>query len=99
MAKNKIIAFGTYIGVYGQYEVEMEDNKPVIRHEGALIPEATADFEKHLDNPMPMGGTYYPERNTLLNAYGVLEKLFFDDNPELITLGEIGEIPDDGEIY
>lgn len=59
-----------------------------------------AKFRMHLKNPPPMGGTYYPEENSMLNAFNVLENAFFDHVTSVEAEGDIGEVPhESGLIY
>lgn len=41
----------------------------------------------------PIGGSYYPDVNTLLCAYNVLENHFFDSLESIEVVGELEEIP------
>lgn len=41
----------------------------------------------------PIGGTYYPEKNTMLAVKSVLENIFFDELLAIDVTGDIGTIP------
>lgn len=41
----------------------------------------------------PIGGTYYPEKNTMLAVKAVLENIFFDEIFNIEVIGDIGSIP------
>lgn len=53
------------------------------------------EFNGLLKNAPAMGGTYYPQPNTLLAAYSVFESSFFDEGShiDLEIVGDIGIIP------
>lgn len=48
----------------------------------------------------PIGGTYYPEKESILNVLNVIENWFFDRpvNAEVID-EDIQEIPSEGKVY
>ncbi|MEF9917688.1 MAG: hypothetical protein RR310_07250 [Eubacterium sp.] len=41
----------------------------------------------------PIGGTFYPEKNTMLAVKSVLENIFFDELLDVDVTGDIGTIP------
>lgn len=41
----------------------------------------------------PIGGTYYPEKSTMLAIKSVLETIFFDELFDIDVTGDIGTIP------
>ena len=59
------------------------------------------ELSELLEDPKPMGGTYYPPVDSLLNAYNILQYHFFDESTEDIKVeGEIEEIPhEEGTVY
>lgn len=46
----------------------------------------------------PIGGTYYPDVNTLLCAYNVLENHFFDSLESIEVDGDLEEIPNEKDL-
>lgn len=58
-------------------------------------------FRNELEKRKPIGGTFYPKTNSLLNAYNVLNSgRFFDELISIKVEGEIEEIPfEKGKIY
>lgn len=48
----------------------------------------------------PLGGTYYPEADSMLGAYTILTNDFFDELISIDVEGDIGTIPyEEGVIY
>lgn len=90
---NKVIAKGTYFGHEMTIEAFIEDGMLIVLAEGAEIDWIQRDFDERVKHQRPMGGTYYPEPNSLLSAYNVLKHSFFDSKPEITVQGDIGEIP------
>lgn len=79
--------------------VEFELKKVLFNgQEDELLEEELSEM---LEHPKPVGGTYYPPTDTLLNALNILQYYFFDDAAEEIAVeGEIEEIPhEEGRIY
>ena len=58
-----------------------------------LTEEITNRINKELDKERAMGGTFIPERNSLLNIYNVLQYHVFNKNPKVIVKGDIGTMP------
>lgn len=58
-------------------------------------------YDLYMDYIPAMGGTFYPDRNTMLAVFSVLTHWFFDDNKYEIEIeGDIGTIPyEEGVIY
>lgn len=76
-------------------EVELIDDELIVEPE-----EYQERFDEMLQNPTPIGGTYYPPTNTLLAAYNVMKNMFFDKEPDVEVIGELEEIPyEEGIIY
>lgn len=76
-------------------EVELIDGELIVEPE-----EYQERFDEMLQNPTPIGGTYYPPTNTLLAAYNVMKNMFFDEEPDVEVIGELEEIPyEEGIIY
>ena len=93
----KITAKGKKYGF--KLTVEFELNKVLFDgQEDKLLEEELSEL---LEDPKPMGGTYYPPVDTLLNALNILQYHFFDEPAEEISVeGEIEEIPyEEGKIY
>ena len=90
----KVIASGIYFGNRITVEVVLEDGTLLILMDGEF---EVPDIQKRLDELIKvqpaMGGTYFPDENSLLAAYNVLKHTFFDTLEEIIVEGDIGEIP------
>ena len=53
-----------------------------------------------LEEPEPIGGTYYPEKYEPLNVYYTLKDRYFDKLLEIEVEGDLGTIPfEKGVIY
>lgn len=50
-------------------------------------------FDMLLDKDLPIGGTYYPEKGSLLAAHNILENHFFDKLIRIEPEGELEKIP------
>lgn len=96
----KIIATGTF-GVNEHVVVcEEIDDKIRVTFDGEENTLFRKVLEALLDVTMPMGGTYYPERGTMLAYYHVLNTVYFGKLLDLKTEGDIGQIPyEDGVVY
>ena len=46
-----------------------------------------------LENPEPLGGTYWPEKFDPINVYYTLKDRYFDELEKLEVDGDLGEIP------
>ena len=62
------------------------------------------ELQKHLaeciEKQPAMGGTYFPEPDSMLAAFNVLNSIFFDSLEEISVDGDIGEIPyEENTIY
>ena len=74
--------------------VEGKDNDYTIEVEPEYLKEEiTNRINEELDREHAMGGTFIPERNTLLNIYNVLQFFLFEEKPKVIVKGDIGTIP------
>lgn len=93
----KIIAKGKKYG--SDLTVEFDTKK--ILFDGQEDPLLEDELCELLENPKPIGGTYYPPVDSLLNAMNILQYHFFDESTEDITVeGDIEEIPyEKGKIY
>lgn len=89
----RIKAIGKRSGIKIQVEVFMENGSPVIEVDGDYDETLQEEFNELLKNIQPIGGTYYPQPNTLLAAYSVLQLSFFDNIVDVEVIGDIGEIP------
>jgi hypothetical protein len=87
---NKLIATGVLNGTEIELEVELINGKLIVND-----PILQQDLDYHLENAEPIGGTYYPPKNTLLAAYSVLNSNFFDvgSNVNIEVIGELEKIP------
>lgn len=51
-------------------------------------------FQMQRQNAPAMGGTFYPQKDSMLAAYSVFQSSFFDELPELLEVdGDIGTVP------
>lgn len=93
----KIIAKGKKHGF--KVTVEFELNKVLFNGQNDRLLEN--ELSEMLEDPKPVGGTYYPPVESLLNVMNILQYHFFDDTAEKITVeGEIEEIPyEEDKIY
>lgn len=89
----RIKAIGKRNGIEMDVEVIMEDGSPLISIDGDYDETLQEEFNELLKNVQPIGGTYYPQPNTLLAAYSVLQLSFFDNIVDVEVIGDIGEIP------
>lgn len=89
----KIIAKGKYHGSKAVAECSLQDGSPIIEVDGEFNEWIQEEFETKLEKPDPLGGTYYPPKDSLLAAFSVLQSSFFDDEPETTVEGDIGQIP------
>lgn len=100
----KITATGIYQGNRISVEAFKEAGSIVLLVDGFAHAEIQNDFQEKLQTAPAMGGTFYPDRNSLLAAYSVLESSFFDPGTpvEMKAEGDIGKIPTydiDGIVY
>ena len=98
----KIIASGIYCGDRITVEVVVEDGTLLILmdEEEEEVPDLQKRFDELIKVQPAMGGTYFPNENSLLTAYNVLQHTFFDTLEEITVEGDLGEIPhEDGVIY
>ena len=91
----KIIAKGIYSGEESIAEVVLLNGSLHIELNFEFIELVQNRFNQLLETSPPMGGTYYPPKNSMLAAYSVLESTFFDDGSPVILKveGDIGKIP------
>lgn len=89
----RIKAIGKRNGIEMDVEVFMEDGSLLISISGDYDETLQEEFNELLKNVQPIGGTYYPQPNTLLAAYSVLQLSFFDNIVDVEVIGDIGEIP------
>lgn len=96
----KVKATGIYLGNQISVEVTQEDGTLVILMDDNESGELQKHLEQCLARQPAMGGTFFPEQNSLLAAFNVLQNTFFDSLEEITVEGEIEEIPlEDGKIY
>lgn len=78
-------------GIRGGATLEVTAEK--IDNEIVIDPECYQDEYYRLAKiQRPVGGTYYPDENTLISAYNVLENHFFDKLID-ITADDVEQIP------
>lgn len=89
----RVKAIGKRNGIEMDVEVFMEDGSLLISIDGDYDETFQEEFNELLKNVQPIGGTYYPQPNTLLAAYSVLQLSFFDNIVDVEVIGDIGKIP------
>ncbi len=96
----KVIATGIYFGHRITVEAIFEDGMIVILVDEMEVPHIQEHFDELVKVQPAMGGTYFPDENSLLAAYNVLQNTFFDTLEEISVEGDIGEIPyEEDKIY
>ena len=96
----KIIATGIYFGHRITLEAVFEDGTVVILMNEMEVPHIQKRFDELVKVQPAMGGTYFPDENSLLAAYNVLQNTFFDILEDITVEGDIGEIPyEEGKVY
>ena len=96
----KVIASGIYCGNRITVEAVVEDGTLLILMDEKEVPELQKRFDELIKVQPAMGGTYFPDENSLLAAYNVLQRTFFDALEKISVEGDIGEIPcEEGKIY
>ncbi len=97
---DKVLASGIYLGNRISVEAFKQDGAITLLVDGVQQKEIQADFEQRLNHAPAMGGTFYPEPDTLLAAFSVLEQSFFDKLHSIRVEGELEEIPnEENQIY
>lgn len=89
----KVIASGIYCGNRITVEVVIEDGTLLILMNEKEVPDLQKRFDELVKVQPAMGGTYFPDENSLLTAYNVLKYTFFDTLEEISVEGELEEIP------
>ena len=85
----KIVAIGTFLG----------EKQTIVFEDGEFETE-NLWLDSLLENPQPIGGTYYPEKYDPLNVYFTLKDRYFDKLTSIEVEGELGTIPfEEGTIY
>lgn len=96
----KVIASGIYCGNRITVEAVVEDGTLLILMDEKEVPELQKRFDELVKVQPAMGGTYFPDENSLLAAYNVLQHTFFDALKKISVEGDIGEIPNEkGMVY
>lgn len=94
----KVIASGIYCGNRITVEAIVEDGTLVILMNEKEVPDLQKRFDELIKVQPAMGGTYFPDENSLLAAYNVLQYTFFDVLDEITVEGDIGEIPNENDV-
>lgn len=94
----KVIASGIYCGNRITVEAIVEDGTLVILMDEKEVPDLQKRFDELIKVQPAMGGTYFPDENSLLTAYNVLGHTFFDTLEEISVEGDIGEIPHESDV-
>ena len=96
----KVIASGIYCGNRITVEAVVGDGTLLILMNEKEVPDIQKRFDELIKVQPAMGGTYFPDENSLLAAYNVLQHIFFDTLEEISVEGDIGEIPyEENTIY
>lgn len=96
----KVIASGIYCGDRITVEAVVEDGTLLILVDENEVPDLQKRFDELIKVQPAMGGTFFPDENSLLAAYNVLQHTFFDTLEEINVEGDIGEIPyEENTIY
>lgn len=96
----KIIATGIYCGHRITVEATLEDGTIVIQTDEQEVPEIQKRFDELVKVQPAMGGTFFPDEDSLLSAYNVLQNTFFDTLEDISAEGDVGEIPmEEGVVY
>lgn len=96
----KVIASGIYCGHRITVEAVVEDGTLLILIDEEEVPDIQKRFDELVKVQPAMGGTYFPDENSLLAAYNVLQHTFFDTLENISVEGDIGEIPSEkGVVY
>lgn len=88
---SKISATGKHSGEY--LHIVVEDGKTFVDDEESDIYDYLLKEVVH-----SIGGTYYPEKGSMLNIYNNLQFNFFEDRPKIKVDGDIGEIPSSEDV-
>lgn len=85
-------------GIKGGATLEVTAEK--IDNEIVIEPECYQDeYYRLAETQRAVGGTYYPDKNTLMSAYNVLQNHFFDELID-ITADDTEQIPyEAGKVY
>lgn len=97
---SKITAQGKFRGTIIIVEVTLEGNEQIVRVNEEIDEDFQRYYDKLMESPPPMGGTYYPPEDSLLAVYNILENALFDEAPRIEVDGVLEEIPyEKGLIY
>lgn len=85
----KIVAVGTFL-----------DKKQTIVFKDGEFETENFYLDSLLENPRPIGGTFYPEKYDPLNVYFTLKDRYFDKLISIDVEGDLGTIPfEESTIY
>lgn len=91
-----IVAKGAIGGRFGTIEVLGTDGDLTVT---TNEPQWGQRFNQMVNQPPPLGGTYYPRPRSLLAAVSVLQRGFFDSPPGEVTVeGPLEAIPYEGGV-
>ena len=77
-------------GENGSYEIKLSNCDEIHR---TMVLESLREYH-------PVGGTYWPEKNTMLHVFNTLSDYTFDKLIEIDCDGELEEIPyEEGVVY
>ena len=74
-------------------EVELKDGELIILFDGLDDDISEYIFRQELSRQHPIGGTYYPPVNSLMNALNVLRTRMFESVESVEIIGDIGTVP------
>ena len=90
---DKVIAKGIYCSNTITVEAVIEKGKLKIYVDEKEIPDIQNKIDDLVKSQVAIGGTFYPDDNSLLAAYNVLKYTFFDSLLQIQVQGNIGKIP------
>ena len=97
---SKITAIGKLFGEKIKVECEKTNGEIIISVNGEEDEFVEEYIETLLSKRYPVGGSYCPPENSMLNVWNVLKYRFFDELISIEVEGEIEEIPfEKGKIY
>lgn len=97
---SKITVVGKFFGEQIEIECEKTNNEIITSVDGEENEFVEEYLETLLSKRYPVGGSYCPPENSMLNVLNVLKYRFFDELISIKVEGEIEEIPfEEGKIY
>ena len=96
----KIIATGIYHGNRISVEAFSDAGTPKLLINGERDDVFQDEFDRLLLVAPPLGGAYHPRPDSMLAAFSVLDRSFFDQRESINVIGPLEQIPYvEGRIY